>query len=61
MRNVNQVSATFELWTVESLIPFAKNDSKSGIHKLWNPAILEWRTWKKFGEHEKMENANQLT
>ena len=52
------------IWAVESLIPFAKNDSKSGIHKLWNPAILEWRTWNKFEKHqkhEKMENANQMT
>ena len=34
----------------------------SGLHKLWNPAIRNGRTWNKFGEygehgeHGKMEN-----
>ena len=22
-----------------------------GLYLFWNPAILDWRTWRKFGEH----------
>ena len=29
---------------------------RSGLHKLWNPAILDGRTWNKFGEREHGEH-----
>ena len=28
---------------------------KCTCKKLWNPAIPDWRTWSKFGEHQEYE------
>ena len=46
----------FRRWWTRYQVPFLSFDrssplARAGIHKFWNPAILDLKSWSEFGEH----------